>query len=148
MKWNCLPFSAISSIDLYDIIALRIQVFVVEQNCPYPELDHKDKKALLVFARDNQGEMAATARILAPGVSYSEVSIGRVCTAASHRREGVGKELMQLVMREIVNHYGNVPVRISAQEYLLAFYASFGFVPVGETYLEDDIPHVEMLYQP
>lgn len=148
ISWNFSSWNSISLNDFHDMIALRIAVFVVEQNCPYPELDGKDKKADFVFGRNASGEMVACARILPAGISYPEVSIGRVANAASVRGTGAGKELMRETMQHIESLYGKVPIRISAQEYLLQFYRSFGFKPVSESYLEDDIPHVEMLYLP
>lgn len=146
--YNCIHFSQLSAGDFHDIIQLRINVFVVEQNCPYPELDDKDKEAYHVFYRNNSGELTATARILPPGISYDEISIGRVCSALSVRRSGEGKILMQKTMEAIEKIFGKQPVRISAQQYLVNFYSGFGFKQVSEMYLEDDIPHVEMLYTP
>lgn len=146
--YNCIHFSQLSAGDFHDIIQLRINVFVVEQNCPYPELDDKDKNAYHVFNRNDSGELTATARILPPGISYDEISIGRVCSALSVRRSGEGKILMQKTMEAIEKIFGKQPVRISAQQYLVNFYSGFGFKQVSEMYLEDDIPHVEMLYLP
>ena len=146
--YNCIHFSQLSANDIHDIIQLRVNVFVVEQNCPYPELDNKDKVAYHVFNRNENGELIATARILSPGVSYNEISIGRVCSALSVRRSGEGKILMKKTMEAIEKIFGKKPVRISAQQYLVKFYSDFAFVQVSEMYLEDDIPHVEMLYSP
>lgn len=145
MKWFVVPFDKLSPDDLYDLLELRTNVFVVEQNCPYPELDRKDQKAIHVFARDQNGEIVAVARIFEPGISYSEASIGRVCTSSAVRGSGAGIALMELCIREIEQRYGKCAIRISAQEYLKKFYSSFGFVQVSETYLEDDIPHIAML---
>lgn len=132
----------------YAVAQLRCEVFVVEQNCPYQDFDGKDLKSHHLWAEAADGRVHACLRIVAPGVSYDEVSIGRVATSAAVRGSGVGKELMQRGMDAVVALYGLVPVRISAQQYLTRFYTSFGFQTVGEPYLEDDIPHIEMLYTP
>lgn len=145
--WQCKTFDTLRAAELYKLLQLRAAVFVVEQNCPYLDPDDKDVFALHVMcSRGN--ELLACARILPGGVSYSEVSIGRVATAASARGTGLGKELMQFSLQQIREIFGNVPVRISAQCYLEKFYTDFGFVREGENYLEDDIPHVEMLLNP
>ncbi|MFN5417648.1 MAG: GNAT family N-acetyltransferase [Flavobacteriia bacterium] len=140
-------FTELSTIEFHDIIQLRINVFVVEQNCPYPDLDGKDKKAYHVIGRDGFGKIVATARILSPGVSYKEVSIGRVANAESERGKGLGVQLMEECLKFIAAEFGEVSVRISAQTYLLKFYESLGFKSTGKEYLEDDIPHVEMLLE-
>ncbi|MDZ4752703.1 MAG: GNAT family N-acetyltransferase [Flavobacteriales bacterium] len=129
------------------MLKLRINVFVVEQNCPYPECDDKDQKSIHLFAQDETGEVHAYLRIVSAGISYQEISIGRVASSAALRGTGLGKELMMQGLSFIEEQYGNVPVRISAQLYLRKFYESFGFIVQGETYLEDDIPHIEMTVQ-
>jgi ElaA protein len=142
--WQCKTFDTLRAAELYKLLQLRAAVFVVEQNCPYLDPDDKDVFALHVLcSRGN--ELLAYARILPGGVSYLEVSIGRVATASSARGTGLGKQLMQFCLQQIEATFGRVPVRISAQCYLEKFYNEFGFVRVGEDYLEDDIPHVEML---
>lgn len=146
--YQCVHFSKLSTNDFHDIIQLRINVFIIEQNCPYPELDNKDKEAHHVFYRNDKGEVIATARILAKGVSYDEISVGRVCTSLSVRKAGEGKILMKQTMDFIEKLFGKQPVRISAQQYLVKYYSDFGFKQVSEMYLEDDIPHVEMLFKP
>ena len=126
-------------------MVLRQEVFVVEQNCPYLDADGKDKDSWHLLGYDEKGKLATYARIVFPGVSYKEVAIGRVVSSQEHRRTGAGKELMQEAIKAIENIYGKVPVRISAQTYLVKFYSEFGFVSTGKEYLEDDIPHTEML---
>ena len=126
-------------------MVLRQEVFVVEQNCPYLDADGKDKHSWHVLGYDENNKLAAYARIVLPGVSYTEVAIGRVITSQQHRRTGAGKELMRETLKAIETIYGKVPVRISAQTYLVKFYFEFGFVSTGKEYLEDDIPHTEML---
>jgi ElaA protein len=145
LTWHSRSWSEISADELYNLLKLRINVFVVEQNCPYPECDDKDQKSIHLFAMDYQGEVHACLRIVEPGVSYDEISIGRVANSAASRGTGLGKELMKRGLELIEERFGLIPVRISAQLYLKKFYESFGFVALGDTYLEDDIPHIEML---
>ena len=147
MKWSCKAFKDLSLDEFHDIIQLREIVFVVEQDCPYLDVDGKDKDALHVFGK-YEGNIVATTRILKPGISYDEVAIGRVVTSPTLRGMGMGKQLMEESMKFVKLHFGNVPVRISAQTYLLRYYKSFGFIETGEEYLEDNIPHFEMLYKP
>lgn len=147
MKWSCKAFKELSLDEFHDIIQLREIVFVVEQDCPYLDVDGKDKDALHVFG-EYQGNIVATTRILKPGKSYNEVAIGRVVTSPTVRGMGMGKQLMEESMKFVQLHFGKVPVRISAQTYLLKYYKSFGFIETGQEYLEDNIPHFEMLYEP
>ena len=147
MKWSCKAFEELSLDEFHDIIQLREIVFVVEQDCPYLDVDGKDKEALHVFG-EYEGNIVATTRILKPGKSYDEVAIGRVVTSPTVRGMGMGKQLMEESMKFVNRHFGKVPVRISAQTYLLRYYKSFGFIETGEEYLEDNIPHFEMLYKP
>lgn len=131
--------------EFHDLLQLRINVFVVEQNCPYPELDGKDKLAYHLILKNHEGKTIATCRILPPNISYKEVSIGRVVSMTTLRKTGVGRKLMSEALKHIEQTFGKVPVRISAQEYLEDFYKSYDFVSTAKRYLEDDIPHVEML---
>ena len=134
--------------ELHACLRLRIDVFVVEQKCPYPELDGKDQHSLHLFAENmeiSKGKAVnAYLRIVKPGISYDEPSIGRVATAKSARGKGLGKEIMQKALEECAKRWPNSGVRISAQEYLVKFYEDLGFKVCTETYLEDDIPHVQM----
>ncbi|MCX6310779.1 MAG: GNAT family N-acetyltransferase [Bacteroidetes bacterium] len=144
--WQCKSFSDLSALELHRLLSLRAAVFVVEQNCPYLDPDSKDEHAFHVMAWDGI-EMVACARILPAGISYDEVSIGRVATSASVRGSGVGKMLMTKTMEFIQNLFGNVPVKISAQSYLQKYYEGYGFLRTEKKeYLEDDIPHLEMIY--
>jgi ElaA protein len=147
VNWSCKHFKDLSNKELYQIFRLRLAVFVVEQNCPYQDADGKDLKSLHVTGKQND-ELIAYARIVLPGISYQEVSIGRVVTSKEARRTGAGKILMKKSMECIKKEFGNVPVRISAQSYLQKFYEGFGFKRVSDEYMEDDIPHVEMLFEP
>jgi ElaA protein len=139
-------FSELSVQEFHDIIKLRIDVFVVEQNCPYSDLDGKDENSYHFIGYTPKNEIAATCRILPKGLSYAEMSIGRFATSKATRQEGFGLKMMEEVLIFIKQKYGNESIRISAQKYLLKFYEKFGFVSTGKEYLEDDIPHVEMLF--
>jgi ElaA protein len=117
----------------------------VEQNCPYQECDDKDLEAIHLFGQNQNGEVVACARILPPGVSYSEPSVGRVAVHADSRMSGIGNQVMRKTIRFIEEYYNEKTIRISAQQYLKQFYSDLGFEQVSEMYLEDDIPHIEML---
>ena len=129
---------------MYRILALRSDVFVVEQTCAYQDLDGKDEHAIWVWAEDENGTIHATARLLPAGISYKEISIGRVCTSMESRRTGLGKLLMEECLNQCERIWGKQTITISAQQYLLKFYNELGFVEEGEMYLEDDIPHLKM----
>ncbi len=146
MEWNVKKFEELNTRELYDIIQQRIDVFVVEQNCSYPELDGKDINAFHLFATD-EGSLAAYTRILLPGVSFDEVSIGRVLVNMSYRGEGLGEELMKKTMEFVTENLKEKAIRISAQEYLIEFYMSLGFETASDIYMEDGIPHVDMLFR-
>ncbi len=148
ISWQLIPFVEMSASQLHALLTLRAAVFVVEQNCPYQDPDEKDLKAVHVLGWCGD-KLVACARILPAGVSYQEVSIGRVATGGEVRGGGAGRELMRACMQGIEKLYGNVPVKISAQSYLQKFYESFGFMRTEKAeYLEDDIPHIEMIYRP
>jgi ElaA protein len=155
MRWILTPFAELSPFDLYALLRLRSEVFVVEQNCVFLDMDDYDAPCqhLLGWAvPDGQPaggapveRLAACARLVPPGVKYTEPSIGRVATSPAFRGKGLGRELMVKSLEHLYGLYGVQPVRIGAQRYLLDFYGSLGFAEAGETYLEDGIPHVEML---
>ena len=136
--------------EFHSIVRLRIDVFVVEQDCPYPELDAKDLKSIQVYALKSDENIAsgdsaaACVRICAPGVSYPEPSIGRVATRPDCRKMGLGIEIMKRAIGACESAYPGQGIRISAQCYLEKFYANLGFSSTGETYLEDNIPHIQM----
>lgn len=146
MEWKIKKFDELDKMELYQIIKQRIDVFVVEQDCSYPELDGKDMDAHHLFAMD-EGKVVAYTRILPPGAAFGEVSIGRVLVDMTYRGEGLGEELMRKTMEFVTDTMNEKSIRISAQEYLLEFYMSLGFEPVSDTYLEDGMPHVEMLFK-
>lgn len=146
MIFQCLPFDQLSPGQLYKIMKLRQEVFVVEQNCPYLDADDKDQESFHLVSWDENGEALAYVRLLPKGLSYPQyASIGRVVTSAKIRRSGGGKELMQEALLWAKKLFGDTPVKISAQSYLLSFYRSLGFEPIGDEYLEDDIPHRAMI---
>ena len=147
INWQLLSFTQLSTMQLYQMIKLRVDVFVVEQDCPYPELDDKDhaEGAFHLLGYDGE-ELVACARLLAEGISYpSAASIGRVATKESARGTGLGHELMQQALTNLESVWDDVPVQISAQEHLSQFYGEHGFVQCTEMYLEDGIPHIGMV---
>ncbi len=139
-------FQELSLEEFHDIIALRIQIFIIEQNCPYQEVDGKDKLAHHLFFKNEMDEIIAVTRILPQGISYAEVAIGRVVVHEDYRGTGLGNHLMADSMNFVRDKYGEVPVRLSAQKHLENYYGNHGFKSTGNEYLEDGIPHVEMLY--
>lgn len=144
IDWSLKKFNELSALEMYEILKLRSEVFVVEQNCVFLDMDDKDQFAHHLQGRIN-GQLAAVVRILPPGLSYEEPSIGRVVSSPLFRRKGVGIELMKTAIAETTALYGEVPIKIGAQLYLKKFYESFGFVQCSETYLEDEIPHIKMI---
>ena len=144
IEWSLKKFEELSSLELYEILRLRSEVFVVEQNCVFLDMDNKDQFSLHLQGRID-GKLAAGVRILPPGLSYDEPSIGRVVSSPLFRRKGVGIELMKTAIKETISLYGDVAIKIGAQLYLKNFYESFGFVQCSETYLEDDFPHIKMI---
>lgn len=148
IRWICKHFNELSALEYHHILFLRTEVFVVEQNCPYQEVDEKDIVAYHLFGLNKNNEVVAVTRILPQGVSYKEVSIGRVAIKKTYRGTGLAHELLFESFIVILQYFGEQPIRISAQEYLVNYYSKHGFKQVGEMYLEDDIPHVEMLKKP
>ena len=143
--WHWLRFGQLGVDDLYDALALRERVFVVEQNCPYQDADGLDRHAWHLLGRDDAGVLQAVLRVVDPGHKYTEPSIGRVVTAPEARGTGLGRALMIEGMQRCTAAWPGQGIRISAQAHLQGFYGSLGFCAAGEPYLEDDIPHVEML---
>lgn len=144
MTWTLKKFGDLTPAELYAIMQLRNEVFVVEQNCVYQDCDDKDQLSHH-FMGWEEGKLLAYTRLLPAGTSYEEPSIGRVVTTPSARRSGLGKELMKRSLEEIEKLYGKIRVKIGAQLYLLPFYESFGFEKTSDIYLEDGIEHVEMV---
>jgi len=145
LSWKYCSFNALSSAEVYRILCLRSKVFVVEQNCVYLDTDEKDLQAYHLCGWVNK-TLVAYARILPPGLAFPEASIGRVVTDPEWRRTGSGRLLMQQAIEKTLSQFTVSTIRIGAQIYLKNFYTSLGFREQGETYMEDGIPHIEMLY--
>jgi ElaA protein len=143
LEWQIKSFETLSVTELYDILRLRSEIFVVEQNCVYLDMDNKDQKALHLFGTF-EGKIVAHARLFKPGISFVHASIGRVTVDAKHREKKWGHELMRQAIAGVLHHYGETEITIGAQLYLKKFYESHGFVQTSEMYLEDDIPHIQM----
>ena len=144
LQFKIKRFNELSTSELYQLLQLRSEVFVVEQNCVYQDIDGKDEKALHLLGEiDNK--VVAYSRIFKPKDYFENASIGRVAIAEKYRAQKWGHQLMQEAISGIENNFGIQSITISAQLYLKKFYESHGFVQIGETYLEDGIPHIEML---
>lgn len=144
MQVSVKTFDRLTPEELYQILRLRSEVFVVEQDCVYQDVDNKDQKALHVIGVKN-GEIVAYTRIFKPGDYFDNVSIGRVVVRQNQRKHGLGKQIMQASLAVIDERFPDGPIEISAQTYLLKFYTELGFNAFGEEYLEDGIPHRKML---
>lgn len=139
-------FSQLTNEELYSILQLRSEVFIVEQNCPYQDLDGKDQSAVHLFIEDN-GEIVASLRILPENVAFEDMAIGRLIVKKTHRGRGLSKLLMKKAIGYIIDDLGKSRIRLSGQAYLADFYISLGFEKVSECYLEDGIPHFEFFYE-
>lgn len=143
--WQCLRFEQLTTHQLYDLLKLRSEVFGVEQNCVYPDLDDHDRAQdvfhLLGYIND---ELVAYLRLLAPGVTYDNVSIGRVVVTPSQRKHGLGHQLLRQGLAHAEAIWPQRLIEIGAQQYLVDFYRSHGFTQTSAMYLEDGIPHVDM----
>ncbi len=144
LDWQVRRLEALRPIELLRIMRARQQVFVVEQDCPYLDADTADEHSWHLAAWLEGGRLCAYARVVDPGVNYSEASIGRVITAKAIRGRGLGRELMGRAIRHASALYPGAAIRISAQSHLRAFYAGFGFEAEGDIYQEDGIPHIAM----
>lgn len=147
MKWIIKKFKDLTVVELHDIIQLRLNIFVVEQDCVYLDLDGKDFEAYHFFCKldDGSEKIVAYTRIFAPGDYFEEASIGRVVVDQEYRKDGIGFQLMKNSMDQIKTLFKEDLVKIGAQLYLRKFYESLGFQQVGEGYLEDGIPHIYMI---
>lgn len=145
IHWQALPFQQLSTYQLYELLKLRVDIFVVEQQCPYPELDDKDTKdgvVHLIGTRDST--IVAYARLLPKRLSYEDVSIGRIVIKASERGSRLGHKLLNTALEQCQKRWPGQSITIGAQKHLEGFYVQHGFLPVSESYLEDGIPHIDM----
>jgi ElaA protein len=142
--WSDKTFKNLNSEELYAMLRLRSEVFVVEQNCIFLDMDNKDQHCqhLMCWEKNN---LLATARIVPPEISYAESSIGRIVSSPAARGTGIGKELVSKAIQLCYNLHGKRVIRIGAQYYLKGFYESFGFIQKSPIYLEDGIEHIEMI---
>lgn len=147
ITWQLLSFEQLTTQHLYDVMKLRVDVFVVEQNCPYPELDDKDHQSgvhhLLGF---QDGKLVAYSRLLPAGLSYPSPSIGRIVTHKDHRSGGLGHKLLDKSLQYCRSFWPGENIEIGAQEHLEVFYNNHGFKRTSESYLEDGIPHIDMVF--
>ena len=147
IQWFCKSFDELTSKELYSILALRQEIFVVEQYCPYLDVDGKDFSCYHLFSTNKDNNLLAYSRLVPKGLSFTnEASIGRIMSSPLARGTGMGGKLIHQSISEVERLFGNVNIRIGAQCYLTGFYNKFGFVVDSEVFLEDAIPHVEMLY--
>lgn len=146
LSYQAIPYPDLTKEQLYALLRLRAEVFVVEQNCPYQDLDNKDQRATHLLGTTPDGRLAAYTRILPKGISYIDhASIGRVITAPFARGKGLGRELMKKSIATLYDKYGKQTIKISAQAHLQDYYSSVGFEGHGEIYDEDGIPHRGMI---
>lgn len=146
MKYSIKKFDELTNNELYEILRLRNEVFIIEQNCLYQDLDLKDKGSYHLFVEKND-TIIAYLRIIPKGISYKEVSIGRVVTKLEYRNQGIAKEMLKKAIEFIKLELNEQKVRISAQVYAEKLYKSVGFKQISNIYLEDNIKHIEMLYE-
>lgn len=146
INWICKPFSELSLTELYLILQLRNEVFIVEQNCPYQDCDGVDLQSYH-FMGWQQNKLIAYTRLIPEGISYKEISIGRVVTSPLVRGNKLGKELMVKSIEKLYELFENQPIKIGAQFYLKNFYENLGFAQCSDIYLEDGIEHIKMLHQ-
>ena len=145
MEWKIKKFNQLNTLELYDILKAREEIFIIEQECLYYDIDSKDLDAIHIFAME-EGQVACYLRILGRGTRYDEVSIGRVITRPAYRRKGYGEQMMKRAIQYVEEVMGESEIRISAQTYLEKFYGNVGFEVVSDVYLEDGMDHFEMLY--
>lgn len=138
-------FDELTTLELYNLLALRAEIFVVEQECVYNDVDGKDLESIHIWLEDD-GIITAYIRVVAPGVSYKEPSIGRVVVNPDYRNQGLAKKIVSEGIRYITETMAEPKITIGAQEYLFDFYGSFGFNRISETYIEDGIPHLDMQF--
>ena len=146
MEYYIKTFNELTNDELYQLLKARVDVFVVEQNCPYPEIDNYDQEATHYFLKDNEA-IAALVRLLPSGSRYKEASIGRVLVTEKYRGHGYARDIMNKAMKYIENEWNEGKIKLQAQTYLEKFYSSLGFKRISDEYLEDNIPHIDMIWQ-
>jgi len=146
MAWKLKTFDSLTPHELYAILRLRTEVFVIEQTCIFQDMDNKDQQCYHLMCW-NDGLLIAYARLVPPGISYEEPSIGRVVAPPAVRGNGIGKLLMEKSIEEVIKLYGKTPIKLGAQLYLKNFYESLGFRQTSDIYNEDGINHIEMMWQ-
>ena len=144
MRWTCLPFAELGVERLYDALALRSEVFVVEQNCVFLDIDGLDRQTLHLLGEGDDGRLRAYARLIPPGLKGEDALIGRVVTSPAARGSGAGRALMTEALAHCQQRWPGQAITLHAQAHLENFYAGYGFQPVGTPYIEDGIPHIEM----
>jgi len=144
IKWAFKKFEELSTEELYAILKLRNEVFIIEQNCIYQDAYDKDQLSWHLMGWDGENLVAYT-RIIPPGISYEQASIGRVVTSPAYRKAGLGRILMQISTSRAFGQFNCAEIKIGAQVYLTKFYESLDFRPCSSPYLEDGIPHIEMI---
>ncbi|MFT6407070.1 MAG: ElaA protein [Arenicella sp.] len=147
LTWKTDSFETLATRQLYDLLMLRQAVFVVEQECAYPDLDDTDLLAMHLSGHSDSGELMAYARLIRPGVSYDQASIGRVVVSPNARGRRLGQSLMEAALAEMARLYPGQAIKIGAQQHLEKFYNELGFETISKMYLEDGIPHIHMLRQ-
>ena len=148
LKFVSKPFTQLTIKELHDLFVLRSEVFVVEQDCIYQDIDGKDPKGVHILGLDRKKELVAYARVLPKGESYSSfVSIGRLVVSKIHRGKNYGHDLLKKGIEEAIKLDATSSIKISAQAHLVSFYNSHGFIVDGESYLEDGIPHIAMTFK-
>lgn len=140
-------FDQLTQIELYEILKLRNDIFIVEQNCPYHDIDGYDPQAYHLFGKDAEGHVCGCLRILNPGQTFEEAAIGRLVVRTDQRHTGIARRMVNRAIAFMQQELSETRIKIEAQEYLLRFYTSVGFQPCSEMFLEDGIPHVVMLYE-
>ncbi|MCB2362080.1 GNAT family N-acetyltransferase [Clostridium estertheticum] len=146
MNWELKKFEELKVEEIYKILEIRNQVFIVEQQCAYQDCDGKDENAYHLYLQDN-GKIIAYLRILKKGISFDEISIGRVLVHENYRGKGISREMMLKAINFIELNLNEEEIKIQAQSYLVNFYGSLGFKETSNEYLEDNIPHIDMFYK-
>lgn len=145
ITWQSCALAQLDALSVYRVFQLRQSVFVLEQQCLYADIDEHDEHAIHLLGTDSSKKLIAYLRILAPGIAYNDPSMGRVVVAKTERGKGSGRLLIDQGIQVLRQHYGNMDVRISAQSHLIGLYEDAGFQVIGDSFLEDGIPHQQML---